>query len=369
MKSILIFFISFPVWASNISISYTANNSLVLTSEKCDTLLNEYQKVCEFRKSIEPSFVIPQIEENECKRNKNGTTRVIISNCLTPFMKENQNKRLTADGANCWGTAMSLKKLSPKPRFVWSKEMIYWQESPICRKLEVGEQKQAGDVLNIYGPEYIFARDEYSKGDAFFEVLYPNRKLASPVQRGYSGYHNFLHSETYVSDNLSFGKESPNKLDRFKFSPLNEVYGRSRDSECQENQSLSPNTRENNNQPQNLRSSKCGYFSIAYRCENFNVFFTKNITNSYQEKIYNEVKRLEAIQLELFKLMRGKKINKLRVEEIISIADKASAEALNELSNNPGKIEEMVLSLKYFTAQSLRKSLEQALLVKATELL
>jgi hypothetical protein len=369
MKNLLLYIISLPVFASNVSISYTASNSLVLTSNSCETLLSEYKKVCELRKSIEPDFVIPAIERNECKKNSNGSTRVIISNCLTPFMKANQNKRLQKDGANCWGTAMSFKKLSPKPRFVWSKEMIYWQESPICRKVEVGEEKRAGDILNIYGPEYIFERDEYAKGDAFFEVLYPNRKLESPVKSGYSGYHNFLHSETYVSENISFGKESPNKLDRFKFNPLNEVYGRSRDSECQENQSLSPNVREGNNQPQNIRSSKCGYFSIAYRCENFDAFFEKNITNSYQQEMYNEVKSLEIIQDELFKLMRGSKINVSRIQDIVEIADKASAEALEALGNRPEKIEEMILSLKYFSAHGLRKSLEQALVIDATELL
>ncbi len=252
MKKIIIFLASLPVFASSVSISYTNSNSLILTANSCETLLNEYQKVCELRKSIEPEFKIPHIGRNECRSNRDGSQRVIISNCLTPFMKENQNKRLTKDGANCWGTAMSLKKLSAKPRFVWTKEMIYWQESPICRKLEVGEEKMAGDILNIYGPEYIFERDEYSKGDAFFDVLYPERKLESPVSSGYSGYHNFLHSETYVSENISFGKESPNKLSRFQFNPLNEVYGRSRDSECQENQSLIPSLREGNNERQNM---------------------------------------------------------------------------------------------------------------------
>jgi hypothetical protein len=370
MKNLLLLILSLPVFASNITISYTQGNSLVLKSSRCETLLNEYQKVCELRKTIEPDFEIPKINSNECKKNSDGSLRVIISNCLTPFMKANQNQRLKKDGANCWGTAMSMKKLSPKPRFVWSKEMIYWQESPICRKVEVGEEKVPGDILNIYGPEYIFERDEYAKGDAFFDVLYPNRKLKSPVTSGYSGYYNFLHSETYVSENISFGKESPNKLDRFQFNPLREVYGRSRDTECQENQSLVPSLREGENERQNLRDTRCkGYISIAYRCQNFTKFFDDNISNSYQREIYEDTLKLQSIQIELFDLMKGKNISITRVKEIVQIADDASSEALEALSNHPEKIEEMVLSLKFFTAHSLRKSLEQALLIKATELL
>jgi hypothetical protein len=370
MKNLLLLIISFPVFASNVSISYTQGNSLILKSDSCETLLNEYQKVCELRKSIEPSFEIPNIGNNECKNNSDGSLRVVISNCLTPFMKANQNQRLKKDGANCWGTAMSLKKISPKPRFVWSKEMIYWQESPICRKIEVGEEKIPGDILNIYGPEYIFERDEYSKGDAFFDVLYPNRRLDSPVASGYSGFYNFLHSETYVSKNISFGKESPNKLDRFQFNPIGEVYGRSRDTLCQENQSLVPSLRENENERQNLRETRCkGYVSIAYRCQNFTAFFEDNISNSYQREIYEETLELQNIQNELFALMKGKTISPTRVKEVVQIADKASREALVALESQPEKIEEMVLSLKFFTAHGLRKSLEQALLIEATELL
>jgi hypothetical protein len=370
MKNLLLLLISLPAFASNVTISYTQGNSLILKSSSCETLLNEYQKVCEFRQSIEPNFQIPNIERNECKRNSDGSQRVIISNCLTPFMKENQNQRLKKDGANCWGTAMSLKKISSKPRFVWSKEMIYWQESPICRKVEVGEEKRPGDILNIYGPEYIFERDEYAKGDAFFDTLYPNRKLDSPVTSGYSGFYNFLHSETYVSENISFGKESPNKLDRFQFNPLGEVYGRSRDSECQENQSIVPSLRENDNERQNLRETRCkGYVSIAYRCQNFTTFFEDNISNSYQREIYEEALELQNIQSELFALMKGKTISSARVNEIVKMADKASSEALMALESQPEKIEEMVLSLKFFTAHGLRKSLEQALLIEATELL
>lgn len=368
IKIILILF-SAPLLASNVSISYTGGNSLILKAKSCDTLLNEYQKVCELRKSTEPNFIIPEIGRNECKKMNDGYQRIIISNCLTPFMKKNQNKRLSKDGANCWGTAMSLKKLSIKPRFVWSKEMIYWQESPLCRKLEVGEEKMAGDILNIYGPEYIFERDEYTKGDTFFDVLYPDRKLVSPVQSGYSGFHNFLHSETYVSSNISFGKESPNKLDRFKFNPISEIYGRPNDSECQENQSLILNAREWNNKPQKIKGSRCGYFSMAFRCRSFTQFFNENITNSFQRSIYNEALELENIQNELFGLMKGNKISQNRIKEIVEIADKASEEALDALGMKQDKIEEMVLTLKYFTAHGLRKSLEQAFLIEATELL
>ncbi len=67
--------------------------------------------------------------------------------------------------------------------------------------------------------------------------------------------------------------------------------------------------------------------------------------------------------------MRGSKISTARINEIVKIADTAAQEALIALGNQPEKIEEMALSLKYFSAHGLRKSLEQALLIEATEML
>src|SRR5690606_12786584 len=125
--------------------------------------------------------------------------------------------------------------------FIWSQEMTYWMNSPLCRKLDVGEEKRPGDLIGMYGPEYTFKRDELAeKGIHFWKALYPNRVNPSPVSEGYSGYHHFLHTETYLTQDLSFGKDSPNKDDRFEFHRLNEVYGRPRTSECQEVQQMDP---------------------------------------------------------------------------------------------------------------------------------
>lgn len=250
--------------------------------------------------------------------------------------------------------------------------MIYWMNSPICRKLEAGEEKRPGDIIHVYGPEYFFGDHSKTKGDHFWNALYPKRFLRSPVESGYTGYHNFLHSETYLSKRITFGKDSPNKLDRFNFNKLNEVYGRSRTKECQENGALSPHYREYLNRPKNLDQDGCKYFTIVSRCQDFKTYFSNENLNGEENQILKEIDKLQEIQKGLFSLLMIKetKITEQKIKEMIAIADQASSIALEQLgTQNLSKNHEMLLTWKYFSAEGIRKSLELADLVEASEAL
>lgn len=357
-KWILAFLITTSASAS-VSISYSPANDLILSAKSCDLLIKQHEAICSWKKTNDPSFVVPSIGAKSCRKTQTGFA-MTVSSCLPTFVKANQHKKNYKSGANCWGTAMSFKKHALKPRFIWSEEMIYWLDTPLCRKLSVGEKKQPGDFLNIIGPEYVFAKDEPSnKGQKFWEALYPGRVTPAGIDYGYSGYHNFLHTETYVSDEITFGKDSPNKDDKFEFHNMNEVYGRSRDTNCQENQAMEPHWREFGKAPREIRDSKCGYFSLAYRCENFQEYFKTT-----------EVDELLKTQEKLFPLLSvlGTKFSKAQIDQMLKLADSAAEDMLHELSRTSfEKKDEMLLVWKYFSASGIRKSLELAALTPPTE--
>lgn len=351
-------------------ISYGAANELILKGVDCQSLIESHTSICEWKKSNEPEFVIPKIPRT-CKPAGKGLVSVTISSCLPKFVKSYHHKKLVRSGANCWGTAMSFKQLSTKPRFLWSEEIVYWMNSPVCRKLEVGEDKKPGDIINVYGPEYLFESSfEKDKGYHFWDALYPNRITVPPYTSGYSGYHNFLHSETYISKDLAFGKDSPSKDDRFDFHPLNEVYGRSRDTECQENQSLEPHSREYQKSPKEIKDSRCGYFSIAYRCENIPAYFKRQELSPDEQQILKKIKSLQVIQERLFPLQTvlSHSLSVIEIKSMVKQADETAKQSLGEMKNSKlQKNHEMLLVLQYFTANGIRKSLEQARLIPATE--
>jgi hypothetical protein len=104
-------------------------------------------------------------------------------------------------------------------------------ESPLCRALQAGEALEPGDLIHVYGPEYLFAEkpgEGPDAGEAWRQALEPSRviPLKDPKQRGYSGYQKLFHSVTWVAPGLVYGKDSPNRDDRFTFHPLSEVYAR-----------------------------------------------------------------------------------------------------------------------------------------------
>lgn len=355
-------------FASELNISYTSKNDLVISGLSCEKLLEAQNAICSWKEKVDKEKVKTL---GKCYKNKSGKYSVTVSSCLPKFVKENQHKKNYKSGANCWGTALSFKSLSLRPRFVWQKEITYWMNSPLCRKLEVSEKKMPGDILNMYGPEYVFQEDEASnKGVKFWKALFPGRLKAS-LGNGYSGYHHLLHSETYLSDEISFGKDSPNLEDRFKFNRTKEIYARPRDERCQERQDLTPYFREYQNPPKNIKGSRCDYFSLAYRCEDIEEFFSKQELTLNEKRILEEIEELKKIQDKLFPLLVSpqKTISPKDLKEMIFRVDKDAEEALILLEREVlDKNHEMLLVYKYFTAQGIRKSLELAELVPATEI-
>jgi hypothetical protein len=140
---------------------------------------------------------------------------------------------------------------------------------------------------------------------------------------------------------------------------MNEVYGRSDETDCQENQAMEPYWREFGKPPKEIRGSKCAYFSLAYRCENFQDYFKTQ-----------ELDELLLTQEKLFPLLTvlGTKLSQAQIHSIVKLADEKAEEALNDLSRmSYEKKEEMLIVWKYFSAAGIRKSLELAALIPPTE--
>lgn len=269
-------------------------------------------------------------------------------------MKSVLNKRLASHGPNCWGTALYLKGISPVPRFVSSAEITYWQESSLCKALDKDDPIRPGDILNVYGPEYTFDSDKVLTDSQKFVNLFEPGRYKEATESRYSGFHRLLHSETFVSNHQVFGKESPNKLDAFKYTKLSEVYGRPRsNSECQESPILAPHLRQFDNKPKKIKGSKCDYFSKVYRCENFNTFFTlnaedtnlMNVIGKYQKRIFEAVvsssKRLSNNEKKQIRDFANNQIQDLKIQQL-NVTDEESR---------------MLLSWKYFSAYSLIESI------------
>lgn len=372
--SSLLLITTYSALASDLSLGHTLGNDLILRSNSCEKLIEQHEKICQWKKNLEPNFEAPRIDKTLCRASTKGSYAMTVSSCLPAFVKKNQNRPLINSGANCWGTAMNFRGISETPRFIWSDEMTYWLNSPVCRKLALGEEKRPGDILNVYGPEYIFSdRDEEEeKGHKFWQALDPNNYTPAPVKEGYSGYHHFLHSETYISDEITFGKDSPSYQDKFKFNLIKEVYGRSRSDECRENQSLEVHLRENQKESRQIKGSKCDYFTNVYRCENFDSYFAASKLTEDEKKIMEEVNVLRKMQNKLFPLLQSKTVVLSKVEQtsLVKKADQSAEVALTRLSKgNFSKNTEMLLTLQYFSAQGIRKSMELARLIPATEAL
>jgi|GEM_PF-3278467 len=357
-------FFIFSCSAFGVSVIPSKTQSLVLESAQCSDLISEHKSICHWKKSLEPEFVIPEITEESCiKRQK--MFRMTIQACLPKFVAENVNKKNYQHGSNCWGTALSFKSYSLKPRYVWSEEMDYWLNSPVCRKLDEHEPLEMGDLINTYGPEYIFEKTTgLSRGEKFWESFYPGRLLIAS-ELGYTGFENFFHSETYLTPELSFGKNSPAKDDLFEFHQTSEIYARPRDKKCQELQSKSPYFRENPNTPVDNRKNECLYYSLAYRCQNFEDYFSKISLSEREKEILKTIRELQLIQAELFKLQMINKyqLSHDQISQFLMISDQESD--LTEVALT--KEHEMLIVWKYFTASGIRKSLELAKKTDASE--
>ncbi len=365
-------------FGADLGISHGSKNELILTSSNCKTLIEQREALCLWKQSIEPSFEIPTLPVQECHSNPNGSFTISVADCLPELALKQAGKKLYHQGPNCWGTAMSFHGLSIKPRFLWPEEIHYWMDSPVCRKLEVGEPMLPGDVINVYYPENIWGVEMLKKtaGTNFWEALYPNRYTPLPLSalHGYSGYDGLLHSVTYLSPELAFGKDGPSESDRFYFHRLAEVYGRPRDSSvpnasnlegkiCQENPELIPYLRENQQAPKTNRHPGCPYFSVAFRCGNILEYFKQQgLTDENKDRLAS-IQSLQKIQTRLYDLVvrPNTALTSIEIKTFLQQSDSIAARALKLLrEKSRDKSSEMLLTMEYFTAVGIRKSLDQA---------
>ncbi len=377
MKLILVF--SIPLLFSNaaagaqdIKLAVGKKNELILSGKSCEQLLKTKEDLCQWTKKTDTERVFTE-DKITCKNDSKGSGRITITNCLPDFAKNFQQKKLVNEGPNCWGTAMGLHQLFSRPRFMWPEEMMYWMTSPLCRKLAPKEMKLPGDIINVYAPEKLDAseRNQTDAGTRFWEALYPNRFTAPPEDNGsgYTGYHRLLHSTTYVSPELAFGKDSPSQLDRFYFHPLEQTYGRPRseDRDCQESQEIEPYLREYQNPPKKIKGSKCSYFSEAYRCENFNQHFSNTDLAPENTATWQNIKELTLLGEKLFPSLTNSApiLKPQEVTLILTRAEFTIKQSLRELKTpNLNKTREMLLVMEYFAAAGLRQTLEQIKLSK-----
>lgn len=369
--SITFMLFSLQLHAEELGISVGPKNELILTHSSCTELLNQQNTLCEWTKSITPNFTKPL--PKKCEAVGRNKFRIKLAECLPVFAQKYHQKKLLREGPNCWGTAMSFKELSPTPRFMWPEEMHYWMESPLCRKLAVNEAKMPGDIINVYAPEKLSEEEKTAQdaGTDFWKFFFPNRSRAVSVDLGvgYTGYHRLLHSVTYINPLLSFGKDSPSELDRFYFHPLEEVYGRPRkeDFDCQENQNLSPHLREYENQPTRIHGRKCSYFTLAYRCENFNNYFNSRSLSPDEQITWTNIQLIQGHQKKLLPLITDSKIalKDIEIKSMTTLADVTALNALQKMQNHSNNDNtQMLTALEYFSAHALRKTLEQASLIK-----
>lgn len=362
---ILIFLIP-AICAANLQLSQD-KGQLIVTGESCEELQLQRQAICQWKRELQPAFSAHELKTPHCSKSPKSKFQIKISECLPEFVKNHMNKKLYHHGANCWGTAMSFKNISQTPRFIWSEEMLYWLESPLCRKLEVNEQRLPGDIMVIYGPEHLFADQvREDAGSRFWEAFYPGRITPAKHDRGYTGHHSIFHAETYLTEHLTFGKTSPNKDDRFQFSPMNEVYAIPRDSECLNAQDKTPYLREYQKPPKS-DLGQCPYLSNLYRCQNINIYLNNQKLTEREYVLQQEIELLKSEQDSLFNLILSSqmKLSKNEIKRIINLSDKTTSSVLQELRNFQNEtVTEMLLVQKYFSAAGLRKSLEFAKIIK-----
>ncbi len=363
---LLIIILSFLNSASPCAQDYIVartQTGLSLSGASCSKLLEQKEGLCAWKTQLNE---MASLGNAAC----NSQTSLSLNSCLPDFVKSYHKKLLHKFGPNCWGTALYFKAMSKTPRFVYPEEMIYWLESPICRKLERNEIKAPGDIINVFAPEYKSTPADEEESDAgieFWKALYPGRyrrTFPNPNGSNYTGYHTLFHSVTLASSELAFGKDSQLNEDRFYLHSLNETYGRPRtERECQENSNLSAHLREYQNSPRNIKGEKCAYFTNVYRCQNFEDYFSTNDLTNEQKAIYQEIKRMQEAQTLLFSYVTQKDyaLPTAKRKEIQILGDAFSQKALEELRQKPeDKMSEMLLTLKYFSAEALKTSLKQS---------
>lgn len=364
------------VYANELGIKMVPGGALILTAKNCEILLKQKKALCEWKQQGDPSFKIPAAilaDKKTCSKIGIGKYKISIVDCLPEFAKIHQNKPLARSGPNCWGTSMCFQGLFSKPRFMWNNEMMYWITSPLCHKLKPEEPPQPGDVVLFFGPENIAAKDNPAVtlvSDKFWDALFPKRNTPySNMGDDFTGYHGLMHSEIYLTPELSFGKDSPTNDDLFYFHPFSESYARARvtkdepeNVECQENQTLEPYLREYQKPPQNISRSKCAYFSLVYRCQNIQNYFDRLSSEMNQENldIWKHVLSLQKMQDDLFPLIvsHAKVLDAQEKTLLLALAHQAEKSALAEMKIvKNDKTREMLLVMQYFTAAAISRTI------------
>lgn len=364
-----LFFKTHSLMASEFNLGFTSSNNLYLEGASCEELNKQAAQICQWKKNSDKNQSTTEAYKTAaCSKAKGNILRLTVAKeCIHSFALEVMNKKVANDGPNCWGTAMSFHALSAKPRFVWAQEMRYWNEqTPICHKLDANESPRPGDIINVYSPEYLFDYDVEANdaGIIFWQTLFSNRQppLNKYPINTYSGFHRLLHSETYISDKIVFGKDSPSKLDKFNFRLLLNAYGRPRDDkDCQENSNLAPHFREYNNTPKNIRGSKCAYFTQVYRCENIFDYLKEKQETPAQANYIKEISSLDSMNTQLFGELYNAKINLTSTEvEILKLYAKSISDDAKIQLKQPNliKLDEMIHTQRYFSSEAILKYLD-----------
>jgi hypothetical protein len=179
---------------------------------------------------------------------------------------------------------------------------------------------------------------------------------------------------TWITPELAFGKDSPSKEDQFYFHRMGEVYGRPRGGEvngvnsgetaCQENQALSPYLREYQQPPRHIKGSSCSYFSVAYRCGSIPAYFSQQNLSPADQALWTNIQTLQTQAAKLFPMILSlsNTIASNEVTRLLALSDSTVQKDQQALSTpHLDKTTEMLLTLEYFTAAGIRKTLDQAI--------
>jgi hypothetical protein len=150
-----------------------------------------------------------------------------VTNCVPDHVAKYAGKSPKLLGANCWNLAMVFKGILPALRYSTPDEMAFFMRSPLCRPLEPGEKRMAGDIGSIRAKEKALQYVPCKPG------------IGTQCDGDYSigEYHAFI----YISDNLVYEKdgygEYPYNIIDTKTLHSDDFYPVPDKPECRENQS------------------------------------------------------------------------------------------------------------------------------------
>ncbi len=343
-------------------LGFTNSNDLILRSDDCQELVNQKKALCNWKSQMEPEFD-PNIviDKNSCRSDSKKKYQIRASECMPKKIKEVHLRPNYEHGPNCWGSATHTVGIAPKPRFVSNYEFDYWlNHSPLCRKLEPGEKILTGDIISQYNVIHETEKKiKYRKNVlGLFDRLHPGR-FNPEILTKTQGYHQYMHTEVFLTDKLVYGKVSPNAQNNFRFIPMKDFFRRGSDRECIENQNREPVLREYDNEPIYglWTRSKCAYFTLAFRCENLQSYLSKQKLSSTSQDILAKTEELHKIyESKIFSSVFDKSF-KLKLKEknkLIEFASEQKELALAKLVEVQGQdLDTHLTVLWFFTAQGI----------------